>query len=67
MLKIRVKNDLCCGAQLCVQVAPGVYHVDELGYNASDGDSVPSDKEAEAKLGASSCPESAIQLEPSDG
>ena len=62
-MKITVKTDLCCGAQLCVQIAPDVYHLDELGYNASDGDSVPADREADARRGAAACPEGAIQLE----
>jgi ferredoxin len=59
-MKIRVKQDLCCAAQLCTQNAPGIFRLDELGYNVSDGDEVPAGKEAEARQGARSCPEGAI-------
>ena len=62
-MKIRVRQDLCCAAQLCVQAAPEVYRLDELGYNASDGDTVPEGKEDEARQGVDICPEGAISLE----
>ena len=62
-MKISVKQDLCCAAQLCTKNAPGIFRLDCLGYNASDGDEVPPGKEAEARRGARSCPEGAINLE----
>jgi len=62
-MKIRVKQDLCCAAQLCVLAAPDLFRLDELGYNASDGDAVPPGREEDARRGASSCPEGAISLE----
>ena len=62
-MKISVRADLCCAAQLCTKNAPGIYRLDELGYNASDGDVVPPGLEAEARRGARSCPEGAITLE----
>ena len=61
-LRIRVGKDLCCGAQLCVAAAPGVYRLDERGYNASDGDLVPAGQEAQAERGRRACPEQAIRL-----
>ena len=61
-MKIRVRQDLCCAAQLCTQVAPDVFRLDELGYNASDGDEVPVEKEDNARAGAEICPERAISL-----
>ena len=36
-MKIKVKQDLCCGVGLCVKTAPDVYKRDKLGYNSSDG------------------------------
>ena len=63
MLKINIKRDRCCGAQLCVQVAPDVYRLDALGYNDSDGQLAPPGREEAARQGAMSCPEAAIQLE----
>lgn len=62
-MKIRVKPDLCCGAQLCIQAAPDVYELDDMGYNASDGQTVPAGLEEQARKGAEVCPESAIELE----
>lgn len=61
-MKIKVRRDLCCGAALCMQYAPDVYRLDELGYNASDGEDVPPSKEEAARKGADVCPESAIEL-----
>jgi ferredoxin len=63
MMRIRVKGDRCCGAQRCVQIAPGVYRLDALGYNDSDGDVVPPHDEENASKGALACPENAIELE----
>jgi len=62
-MKIRVRKDLCCAAQLCVQAAPDLFRLDELGYNDSDGDEVPPDQEDQARQAAGLCPESAIELE----
>jgi ferredoxin len=62
-MKIRVMQDLCCAAQLCVLAAPDLFRLDELGYNASDGDTVPKGREDEAREAAGRCPEGAIALE----
>ena len=63
-MKIRVSADLCCGAQRCVVVAPGVYKL-KNGFNALVGApdfNVPEDLKAEALRGARACPECAIQV-----
>ena len=65
-MKITIRRDLCCGAQLCIQCAPGVYRLDALGYNDSDGEMVPPGKEEDAKRGAMACPEDAIRLNATD-
>ena len=62
-MKIRIKTDLCCGAQICTRAAPDLFRLDELGYNASDGDEVPPEKEAQAHRAARGCPEGAISFE----
>ena len=62
MMKIKIRRDLCCGAGLCVQIAPEVFRLDALGYNDSDGDDVPPAKQAAAQRAEQACPESAIQL-----
>jgi ferredoxin len=62
-VKIVIRKDLCCGAQLCIQAAPGLYRLDALGYNDSDGDEVPAGQEEKARESAALCPESAIGFE----
>ena len=61
-MKIRIRKDLCCGAGLCVQTAPGVFRLDGLGYNASDGNDVPPGMHKAAENAARTCPERAIEL-----
>jgi ferredoxin len=63
MMKIRIRGDLCCGAQLCMQIAPDVFRLDELGYNDSDGLDVPSGREQAAREAEAACPEKAISFE----
>ncbi|MDG2001976.1 MAG: ferredoxin [Novosphingobium sp.] len=63
MLKIQVKADLCCGVGLCVKGdCAKVYQRDDLGYNSSDGQTVPEGLEEIARKGAAACPETAIEL-----
>jgi ferredoxin len=63
MLKIQVKADLCCGVGLCVKgECAKVYERDDLGYNCSDGRTVPEGLEEAARIGAKACPEAAITL-----
>jgi ferredoxin len=61
-MKISIRKDLCCAAQLCVLSAPDVYRLDALGYNDSDGDDVLPGQEDSARAGAQACPEAAIEL-----
>lgn len=62
-MRIGIRKDLCCGAQLCILAAPELMRLDELGYNACDGDEVPPGREQMAEAAARACPESAIRLE----
>lgn len=64
-MKLRIRQDLCCGAQICVRAAPDLFRLDGLGYNASDGDAVPPEQEAAAQRAVRGCPEGAIALEES--
>jgi ferredoxin len=61
-MKIRIRKDLCCGAGLCVRTAPGVFRLDALGYNDSDGSDVPAGMGKSAQNAAQACPERAIEL-----
>jgi ferredoxin len=61
-MRIRIKRDLCCGAQICIRAAPGLFLLDQHGYNVSDGKEVPAEQEAAARRAVRSCPEAAIAL-----
>jgi ferredoxin len=64
-VKVTVAADLCCGAQLCAQVAPEVYTLVD-GFNslstADEPWTVPEGLEDKARRGARACPESAISI-----
>jgi ferredoxin len=62
-MRIIVKRDLCCAAQLCRKVAPDMFRFDDLGYNDSDGDTVLPTMAALAKRAARACPERAISFD----
>ena len=62
-MRIGIRKDLCCGAQLCVLAAPELMRLDALGYNDCDGDEVPEGQEEQAAAAAEACPESAIWLD----
>lgn len=58
-----VDREKCQGHGRCAAVAPRVFELDDLGYNAVDGEvTIDPDHEEEARLGAAACPESAITL-----
>lgn len=61
-MRIKIRKDLCCAAQLCMDAAPDLFRLDELGYNASDGDEVPPGAESRAREAARACPENAIRF-----
>ncbi len=59
-----VDADTCQGHGQCYVLAPQVFASDEEAFNAARGKliPVPPELEAEARLGAESCPEQAIRL-----
>ena len=61
-MKIRIRRDLCCGAQICIRAAPGLFLLDEHGYNVSDGKAVLAKQEIAARKAMQGCPEGAIAL-----
>lgn len=61
-MKIVVDRTVCAGHALCALRAPRVYVLDEDGYCASHGQSVPPELAEEAAQGAANCPERAIKL-----
>jgi ferredoxin len=69
-MKVIVKPDLCCGAQLCADVAGEFYSLVD-GFNALVGalgpTVVPADMEEAAQRGAQACPECAIIIIADEG
>ena len=62
-MKIRIDRDKCQGHNRCVDICPGVFDTDELGYAVALVEVVPSELEADARDAADSCPERAITLD----
>jgi len=63
-VKIKISEEHCTGHGRCMVVAPAVYKLDDNGYNADRGKTIPVAKalEAAARLGAAKCPERAITI-----
>ena len=61
-MRISVDRDRCTGHALCKAAAPGVYVLDELGFNVTPAGEVPPELVDQARRGALSCPESAITV-----
>lgn len=64
-MKIRVDRSACTGHAMCNFNAPGVFPLDDLGYNALDGEiEIPDELADQARRGALACPEQAITVQP---
>jgi ferredoxin len=63
-MKIKIDAAKCTGHGRCWEYAREVYELDDNGYNLLRGKvlEVAPDKEAAARLGASNCPECAIEI-----
>ena len=63
-MRVKVLRDQCAGHALCSATAPGVYGSDEEGQVELliSGD-VPGELEADARAGATTCPERALVIE----
>ena len=62
-MKVIVDGAKCQGHARCAAKAPEVFKLNDDGYNNTGETEVPSGLEEQAKLGASVCPEGAIQIE----
>jgi ferredoxin len=62
-MKVRVDRQRCTGHAMCHANGPDVYALDDVGYNALDGEVDVDDALADqARRGADSCPERAISI-----
>lgn len=61
-MKVLINQSGCVGHARCNNVAPALYPLDDNGYIASRGFSVPIAQEGLAKRGARACPERVIEV-----
>ncbi|MCU1593327.1 MAG: ferredoxin [Frankiales bacterium] len=61
-MQLHVDNDSCQGHARCNAVAPEVFELDDLGYVSTASGEIPVALEAQAKKGASACPERALKI-----
>ena len=61
-LKVSVDRAACCAYGLCAEVCPEVYKLDENGMVYLENDIVPEGLEEQARDGAMSCPQNAIEV-----
>ena len=66
-MRIRVDTDLCSGQARCNATAPGIYALNDEGYNDTDDTEVHDRDLVAASRGALACPEGAITLVDADG
>lgn len=59
-MRVTVQPDLCQGHARCLAEGPGVYVLDDLGYNTTNVDDVPPELADQARRGALACPELAL-------
>jgi len=62
-MRARVDRENCVGHGRCYSLAPDVYSDDERGHCVVGPEPLPRNLEAQARLGADNCPESAISLD----
>ena len=61
-MKVLINKHGCAGHARCNNVAPALYPLDDNGYIASSGFSVPVGQEGLAQRGARACPERVIEI-----
>jgi len=61
-MKVLVQPNRCQGHARCLAEGPDVYVLDDLGYNSTNIDDVPSHLADQARRGALACPERALTL-----
>lgn len=62
-MRISVIPNRCQGHARCEAAAPGLFTMDESGYNVTEHLEVPQGREGEAELAVENCPERALVIE----
>jgi ferredoxin len=63
-MRVEVDQSKCTGHARCFATAEDLFPLDDDGYTATSGFDVPADREDDARLGATVCPEQAITVVP---
>lgn len=61
-MRVLINKAGCVGHARCNNIAPALYPLDDNGYIASSGFSVPIGQEGLAQRGARACPERVIEV-----
>ena len=60
-MKVRVNQDACVGCGACTSVAEDLFKMNDEGYSEAINETVPADKEQQARDAIDTCPTSAIE------
>lgn len=61
-MKAYVSQDACAGCELCHDICPEVFQMNEDGVAHTTTDDVPEDWEEVCRAAAGECPEDAIRI-----
>ncbi len=61
-MRAYVDRDTCIGCELCAQICPEVFSMDDEGKSVPIEDEIPKDLEESAIEAKDSCPVSAIEV-----
>jgi ferredoxin len=61
-MKVVVDPDMCQGHMRCIQYAPELFEIDDMGHASESADDVPSGREDAVWQAVANCPERAISV-----
>ena len=61
-MKAYVNKDTCIGCELCTQICPDVFSMDDDGKSVAIDDDIPANLQDDAVEARDSCPVSAIDI-----
>lgn len=61
-MKAYVDKDTCIGCELCTQICPDVFSMDDDGKSVAINDDIPENLQDDAVEARDSCPVSAIDI-----